>query len=79
MQCFMIQTGRRSAPLTSDYPWRLGCSSGEAVQGFTPLVHHSYQANCARETLLPSPRAEETAQPYHMTIIFDCSTWRQQG
>lgn len=51
----------------------------DAVDGFKTLLHHDYQANCARETLLPDPDPAAAGSPYQATMIFDCSDWRQQG
>lgn len=53
-------------------------SYSEAALGFTHLLHHTYEANCARHTLLPEPDELDAHQPYEMTIIFDCSEWRNQ-
>lgn len=51
----------------------------EAVDGFKVLLHHDYQANCARETLLPDPDPAAAGSPYQATMIFDCGDLRQQG
>lgn len=51
----------------------------DAVDGFKTLLHHDYQANCARETLLPDPDPAAAGSPYQATMIFDCSDWRQQS
>jgi hypothetical protein len=72
----LVHTECRSTQCAAVLEWS---SYGDAVQGFATLLHHSYQANCARGTLLPPPQPEEVEQPYHMTIIFDCSAWRQHG
>jgi hypothetical protein len=72
----LVQTACRSTQCAAVLAWS---SYDEAVQGYAALLHHPYQANCARHTLLPAPDTAEADQPYSMTIIFDCSTWRQQG
>lgn len=54
-------------------------SYAEASVGFDKLLHHAYEANCTRQTLLPEPSEEEADQPYETTVIYDCSEWRKQG
>jgi hypothetical protein len=72
----LVHTECRSTQCMAVMEWS---SYGEAVQGYATLLHHPYQANCVRHTLLPAPDTTEVAQPYHMTIVFDCSEWRQPG
>jgi hypothetical protein len=69
----LVQTTCRSTQCAAVLKWS---SYGEATQGYAALLHHPYQANCARHTLLPAPDATEAEHPYFMTIIFDCSKWR---
>lgn len=45
----------------------------DAVVGFGELLHHEYQINCAKETLLPEPVTTDPNLPYQMTVLFDCS------
>lgn len=54
-------------------------SFDEASIGFSDLLHHQYQSNCARYTLLPEPTAEDIDNPYQMSIIFDCSETKESS
>jgi hypothetical protein len=66
----MVYTECRSTQCAAVLEWT---SYSEAIQGYAELLHHPYQANCARHTLLPAPSEKDADQPYQMTIIFDCS------
>jgi hypothetical protein len=44
---------------------------GRAVQGYTSLLHHSYEASGTREVLLPEPENRE--QRYQATVLYDYS------
>lgn len=46
-------------------------SYDEATAHFDALLHHNYQVNCSRETLLPEP-GESAAGPYQVTVLFNC-------
>lgn len=52
-------------------------SFSEAVAGFTSMLHHDYQLNCGRETLLPDP--SDKNGPYQVTMLFDCTELRKSG
>lgn len=71
----VIQSECRTTHCTVMVEWP---SFEDAVDGFKTLLHHNYQANCARETLLPDPDPATAGSPYQASIIFDCSEWRQQ-
>ncbi len=46
-------------------------SYDDATAHFDALLHHNYQINCSRETLLPEP-GESAAGPYQVTVLFNC-------
>lgn len=54
-------------------------SYDDAATGFNQLLHHEYQVNCGKETLLPEPPEWETGLPYQVTMLFDCSDSRGRG
>lgn len=45
-----------------------------AVDGFSALLHASYELACARRITLPEP--VDPDQPYDATILFDCTAAR---
>lgn len=46
-------------------------SYDDATAHFDALLHHNYQVNCSRETLLPEP-VESAVGPYQVTVLFSC-------
>ena len=72
----VVNTECRTTQCSAVVEWP---SFSEAALGFTALLHHSYNANCARETLLPEPEGGELDASYQVTIIFDCSEWRNSA
>lgn len=50
-------------------------SFNEAQSNYGAILHHPYAANCSREILLPEP--DEPADPYQVTVVFDCAGWRE--
>ena len=54
-------------------------SYDDAATGFNQLLHHEYQVNCGKETLLPEPPEWEAGLPYQVTMLFDCSDSRGRG
>lgn len=68
-----VKTECRSTRCSATVEWP---TYGEAVKTFTELLHHSYQANCVRHTLLPDPEPGDFDVPYQATVIFDCAGWR---
>ena len=55
-----VHTACRASQCVAVLEWP---SYGEAVQGYAALLHHPYQANCARHTLLPTPTAQKSSNP----------------
>ena len=68
-----IETECRSTRCSATIEWP---TYNDAMQEFTELLHHSYQANCARHTILPEPGESDLDTPYQATVIFDCAEWR---
>lgn len=66
----IVHTECRTTQCSAVLEW---ASYDEASQGYATLLHHPYEANCTRHTLLPEPSEKDADQPYQMTIIFDCS------
>lgn len=67
---FVVETECRTTQCAVTLQWP---SYDKAALGFTHLLHHTYEANCERYTLLPEPNEEDAGMPYEMTLIFNCS------
>ena len=44
-----------------------------ATENFSKLLHHQYQTNCARHTMLPKPDRAQGESSYQATFIFECN------
>ena len=73
---WMLDTECRSTKCSAVVEWP---SFSDAQLAFADLLHYPYEANCARHTLLPEPDEADIEAPYEVTVIFDCSEWRNQG
>ncbi|MCI0667404.1 MAG: hypothetical protein L0Y43_05045 [Methylococcaceae bacterium] len=70
-----VQTDCRSTLCAAVVEWP---TYGDAVQQFAELLHHSYQVNCVRHTVLPEPSEDYNFDaPYRATVIFDCAELRE--
>ena len=67
----LLQTACKTTTCSAALRWP---SHHAAVDGFSTLLHASYELGCARRIALPEP--EDPDQPYDATILFDCTTAR---
>jgi hypothetical protein len=52
-------------------------SYAEAVKAYTSILHGLYEANCAREVILPPP--SDSSASYEATFVFGCAEWKRDS